>query len=252
MPDWTPKLKGLKVYNPLSLHLRRTGLTYFRTGSQESLQFLNQQNELRLVFYTSFTDWKGTAFFPHIHTRLPTPCFHHSFHIRYWSWVASVCNSFKQGLSSWPETEFWSQQWERGIPATRPAVSDKSLALRLCRKRIPTKTESSETSKVYIRRTKKYSTCGQTHRRAQRKRVASSWQFKSLIWGTSSVFPLTNHFDLPGSESVFGASQDLPVCARASLSQDVVYQRGLWVVSLSWHQLASLSFWPPRSLSAHV
>ena len=31
-------------------------------------------------------------------------------------------------------------------------VSDKALALQLCRKRIPTKMESSEASKVFIRR----------------------------------------------------------------------------------------------------
>ena len=85
------------------------------------------------------------------------------------------------------------------------------------------------------------------------ERVEPLWQFKSLIWGISSMFPLTNHFDLPGSESVFGvsqdlpmyarasqdlpmcarASQDLPMCARASLSQGGCHRRGLWVASIS-------------------
>ena len=39
-----------------------------------------------------------------------------------------------------------------------------------------------------------------------RERVVPSGQFESLLWGISSLFPLTNHFDLPGSESVFGVS----------------------------------------------
>ena len=46
-----------------------------------------------------------------------------------------------------------------------------------------------------------------------------SWQFKSFIWGISSGFPLTNHFDLPGSWSIFGISQDSPVCMHAPLGQ---------------------------------
>ena len=54
------------------------------------------------------------------------------------------------------------------------------------------------------------------HMGGLRERVAPSWQFKSLTWGISSVFPLTNHFDLPGSESIFGVSQDFPMCARVS------------------------------------
>ena len=62
-----------------------------------------------------------------------------------------------------------------------------------------------------------------------RERVAPLWQFKSLIWGISSGFPLANHFNLTGSKSVFGIYQDFPMCARASLSQDGFYRRGLWV-----------------------
>ena len=39
-------------------------------------------------------------------------------------------------------------------------VSDKTLALWFCRKRIPTKMKSSETNKAFIRREKEYSMCG--------------------------------------------------------------------------------------------
>ena len=60
------------------------------------------------------------------------------------------------------------------------------------------------------------------------ERVAPSWQFKSLIWGISSRFPLANHLALPGSESVFGITQGPPLCARTSLSQDGFQRRGLW------------------------
>ena len=68
-----------------------------------------------------------------------------------------------------------------------------------------------------------------------KERVTASWQFKSLIWDISSRFPLANHFDLPGSESVFGVSQGPPMCACASLSQDGFYQRGLWVDSITYN-----------------
>ena len=71
-----------------------------------------------------------------------------------------------------------------------------------------------------------------------RERVTPSWQFESLLRGISSRFPLANHRDLPGSKSVFGISQDLPMCARASLSQDGFYHRALWV------DLTSLSVTP--------
>ena len=41
-----------------------------------------------------------------------------------------------------------------------------------------------------------------------------------------------NHFTLPGSESLFGISQDPPMCKHASLSQVVFQRRDLWV---DWH-----------------
>ena len=41
---------------------------------------------------------------------------------------------------------------------------------------------------------------------SENPRVAPEWQFKSLIWGISSGFPLVSHFDLSGSLSLFGIS----------------------------------------------
>ena len=54
---------------------------------------------------------------------------------------------------------------------------------------------------------------------AERERGTLSWQFELRVWGISSGFPLTNYFDLPGSWSIFGISQDSPTCAHASLGQ---------------------------------
>ena len=67
----------------------------------------------------------------------------------------------------------------------------------------------------------------------------------SLIWGIFSSFPLANHFDLPGSQFIFGISQDSSMCAHASLSQDGFYH--IWVE----HPLALLPIWPTRSLSVY-
>ena len=50
-----------------------------------------------------------------------------------------------------------------------------------------------------------------------------SLQFELLLWNTSSEFPLVSHFDLPGSLSIFGISQDPHMCVHASLSQDGFY-----------------------------
>ena len=56
---------------------------------------------------------------------------------------------------------------------------------------------------------------------------------KSFTWGISSGFPLANYFDLPGSESIFGISQDLPMSVHASLSQHGFFCRGLWIVIIT-------------------
>ena len=101
----------------------------------------------------------------------------------------------------------------------------------------------------YLLREKRSTVRVGRHTGRLKERAVPSQQFQSLIWGSSSVFPLSNHFALPGSGSTFGVSQDLPMCARASLSQDGFHRRGLWV---SERLLASLPFWPPTSLSVHV
>ena len=56
--------------------------------------------------------------------------------------------------------------------------------------------------------------------------------FEFLSWGISSSFPLANHFDLPGSQSILGISQDPAMCEHTSLGQDGFYQRGVWLAPL--------------------
>ena len=58
------------------------------------------------------------------------------------------------------------------------------------------------------------------------------------MWDFSSGFSLTNHFNLLGSGSIFGISQDPLMCKYASLSQDGFYWKGLKVE----HHLALLLF----------
>ena len=77
--------------------------------------------------------------------------------------------------------------------------------------------ESCEASKVFIRRKK--SPYGKTHRQAQRESVLSSGWFELLLGDISSGFPLAIHLALLGSD-IFGASQEPPKCAYASLSQE--------------------------------
>ena len=43
---------------------------------------------------------------------------------------------------------------------------------------------------------------------------------------------MANYFDLSGSESILGISQDPPMCAHTALRQDGFYLRGPWVVSI--------------------
>ena len=73
------------------------------------------------------------------------------------------------------------------------------------------------------------------HTGGLRERVAPLRQFESFMWGISSRFPLADHFDLPGSKSIFAICQDFPMCSCASLSQDGFYRRGLWVDLATWH-----------------
>ena len=57
-------------------------------------------------------------------------------------------------------------------------------------------------------------------------------------------FPFANNFDLPGSQFIFGMSEDPSMYAYASLSQDGSYYKGIWVE----HPLALLPICPARSL----
>ena len=61
----------------------------------------------------------------------------------------------KRSLGPQLEIEDRLQQSEHHILITRPVVSDKGLGLSALQKRIATKTERSETNKVFIRRKKK-------------------------------------------------------------------------------------------------
>ena len=151
------------------------------------------------------------------------------------------------GLGSQPEMEAGSRQWKHQILAPRPVVSDKDTGSLASLRRISTKMESSEASKVFTGR-KKSTEC--VDRRTGRLReesrscwVTPSWQFELLWWSISSRFPLANHYDLPGSQSIFGASQDPFLCTHVSLSQDGFYHKGLWVENpLPW------LLWLARSL----
>ena len=55
-------------------------------------------------------------------------------------------------MGSQPETEAGSQWGEHQILATRPVVSDKGPGPLALQKRIPTKMESNEPNKVFIKR----------------------------------------------------------------------------------------------------
>ena len=68
---------------------------------------------------------------------------------------------------------------------------------------------------------------------ADSERVPLSWQFELLLWDISSGFPMANYIYLPGSRSISGISQDPPMWAHSSRSQDGFYLRGLWIVSIT-------------------
>ena len=72
----------------------------------------------------------------------------------YWSRVGLACSSLEPGLGSQPETGAGLGQWKHKILVTRPVVSDKSPGPLALQKRIPRKMESSEASKVCIKREK--------------------------------------------------------------------------------------------------
>ena len=124
-----------------------------------------------------------------------------------------------------------SQQWQHRILVTRSVVSDKGPGSSALQKRIPTKMESGKTSKVFIKR-KKNTVHVDRHIGRLRERVshwvAPLWRFEFLLWGLSSGFPLAD-LDLPGSQSIFGKSQDPAMWVHAPLSQDGFCQKGIWV-----------------------
>ena len=92
--------------------------------------------------------------------------------------------------------------------------------------------ESSEISKVFIRRKKRVQyTWIDTQVDSERDRIALR-AFELLLWGISSNFPLANHFDLPDSQSILGISQDPAMCARISLGQNGFYRRCIWLAPL--------------------
>ena len=97
-------------------------------------------------------------------------------------------------------------------------------------KRIPTKKKSSETNKIFIRRKKRIQYVW-IDTRADSESVAAlvfityTGHFFQVSFGPS--------FDLPDSESVSGISQDPPMWAHSSYSQDGFYLRGLWIVSIT-------------------
>ena len=61
-------------------------------------------------------------------------------------------------------------------------------------------------------------------RERERGWVTPSWQFELLLWDISSRFPLASHFDLSGSLSIIGISQDPLTCLHASLGSRLIPQ----------------------------
>ena len=74
--------------------------------------------------------------------------------------------------------------------------------------------ESNEIGETCTRRKKSTVRVG---RHMGTLRVTPSW---SLLGGIWSKFPLASHFDLPGSESVFGIPRDPPMCLHISVKMD--------------------------------
>ena len=141
------------------------------------------------------------------------------------------------GFGSQPEVEVGPQWQEHWTLTTRPVGGDK-LVLQLCRRELQ-KTESSETNEVFVKKRVQYVWIDTSRLRGRvpESRLCSSLSY--LYAAFSSGFPLTSHFDFPGSESKFGLPQDPSLCVHASLSQDGFFQGGLWV---AWHHVTSLPF----------
>lgn len=67
------------------------------------------------------------------------------------------------------------------------------------------------------------------------KRIMPSWQFESLIWGTSSGSPLANPLASPGSKSIFAISLDPLMCAGISQPRWILEKRPVHRLVLFTH-----------------
>lgn len=136
-----------------------------------------------------------------------------------------------------------SLQWKHKILGTSPVVSGKGPGLWLCRKEF---LQRQKVVKQVFIEGKEYNTCGETPGQTLRESlwVTPAWQFKSLTWGASSGFHLASHFALPGSQPMFGISQDPLTCALASVGQGGFYHKIFWAE----YPLTLLPLWPPKSL----
>ena len=133
-------------------------------------------------------------------------------------------------------------------------VSDKGPGLCFCRKEFP---QSWKVVKqVVIKRTRVNYMWIDTWADSEGESVSHTlkWQYMGYFFRVSSgqsfffgggmggvqpgacpahpgpAHPFANRFYLPGSQSVFGISQDPPMCVHASLSQD-----NIWIGSIPWH-----------------
>ena len=110
----------------------------------------------------------------------------------------------------------------------------RALALQLCRKNSHGDGKQWNRWGVYEEE-KEYSACGQTHGSSRRETLSPALTAVWITsWVISSRLTLASRFDLPGSPSIFGVSQDPPVCAHVSLSQNGFYWKGVWVEH-PWH-----------------
>ena len=150
----------------------------------------------------------------------------------YWSRVGSACSGLEPVLGSQPETGAGLGQWKHEILVSRPVVSDKSLALWLYRKAFPQRWKIVNRIKCVLRGKKvQYmwiDTGADLEGESLRCTLMAS-RLNHLYRVFFSGYPLANHSDLPGSQSIFGLSQDPSMCEYTSLSQDKFYCKGIWV-----------------------
>lgn len=125
-----------------------------------------------------------------------------------------------------------SQMCEQEILTARPEAGHKGAGLLALPKRIPAKMKSSETRCLLGG---KGVWCVWVDTQASSARGLLSRPLVGIeitYGGISSGFPLTTCFDLPGLQPMFGVSQDPPICAQTSLSQDRSSHKSLCI---AWH-----------------